>query len=192
MMMERLPLRGPFLLNLMQDYKQARLIFIVGRPRSGTNFIRSILNLHSKVWISGEPNLWIKGRGNGVINLTAHLTPIDSEEKVQQLFDILGSGKINGKFWTYKKLNLDQLRKDFEDSDRQYRDLLWLAVRQRGKVNIKTIFGEKTPHNLYHLDELSAWYPNAKFIHIIRDPRAVFVSEIYRLDFPHYRLKNRI
>ena len=189
MMKERLPLRGPFLYKHMHDYNQTRLIFVVGRPRSGTNFIRSILNLHSNVWISGEPSLWIKGRGNGVIDLTAHLKPINSDERIQHLFEILGSGKINGKFWTYKKLDLEQLREEFEDSDRQYRDLLWLALSQRGKANQKTIFGEKTPHNLYHLDELSAWYPNAKFIHIIRDPRAVFVSEIHRRDFPHHRLK---
>jgi len=189
MRMERLPIRGPFLLNPMQDYSHSPLIFIVGRPRSGTNFIRSILNLHSKVWISGEPSLWIKGRGKGVIDLTAHLRPFDSDDKIQQLFDILRSGWINGKFWTYKKLDLEQLRKEFEDSDRQYRDLLWLALSQRGRANQKTIFGEKTPHNLYHLEELLAWYPKAKFIHIIRDPRAVFFSEIHRRDFPHHRLK---
>jgi hypothetical protein len=173
----------------MKEYEKASLIFVVGRPRSGTNFIRSILNLHSKIWISGEPSLWIKGRGNGVIDLIAHLRPFDSDNKIQQLFDILGSGRINGKFWTYKKLDLEQLRKEFEDSDRQYRDLLWLALSQRGRANQKTIFGEKTPHNLYHLKELSTWYPKAKFIHIIRDPRAVFVSEIHRVDVPHNRLK---
>jgi hypothetical protein len=114
--------------------------------------------------------------------------PFDSDDKFKQLFQILGSGKINGKFWTYKKLDLVQLREEFEDSGRHYSDLLWLALSQRGKANQKTIFGEKTPHNLYHLGELSTWYPNAKFIHIIRDPRAVFVSEIHRQDFPHHRL----
>lgn len=173
----------------MQDYSQSPLIFIIGRPRSGTNFIRSILNLHSDVWISGEPSLWIKGRGRGVIDLIAHMVPFDTDEKVQKLFDILGSGKINGKFWTYKKLDLVKLREEFEHSNRHYRDLLWLALLQRGKANQKTIFGEKTPHNLYHLEELSSWYPKAKFIHIIRDPRAVFASEIHRRDFTHHRLK---
>jgi len=189
MKIERLPIWGPFLLNPMNDFNLSPLIFVIGRPRSGTNFIRSILNLHPMVWISGEPGLWIKGRGKGLIDLTAHLVPFDSEYKIQQLFQILGSGKINGKFWTYKKLDLVQLREAFEDSGRQYSDLHWLALSQRGKANQKTIFGEKTPHNLYHLEELSAWYPNAKFLHIIRDPRAVFFSEIHRQDFPHHRLK---
>ena len=186
---ERPPVWGPFLLRPMQDYKQAKLIFVIGRPKSGTNLLRSILNLHSLVWISGEPGLWIKGKGDGVVDLTAELLPFDDAKKIDRLFGILGSGMVNGNFWTFKKLDLDKLRRDFEKTDRQYRDLLWLALSQRGKANKKSIFGEKTPHNLYHLKELTAWYPGAKFVHVIRDPRAVFVSEIHRRDDPHHRLK---
>lgn len=37
-------------------------------------------------------------------------------------------------------------------------------------------FVEKTPHSVLHLSFLSALYPEARFVHIVRDPRAVVLS----------------
>jgi hypothetical protein len=39
------------------------------------------------------------------------------------------------------------------------------------------MFVDKTPQNLYHVVTLMNWFPDAKVIHMIRDPRAVLTSD---------------
>jgi hypothetical protein len=41
----------------------------------------------------------------------------------------------------------------------------------------KCIRGEKTPGHVFHVPTLLSWFPEARFIHIIRDLRAVYVSQ---------------
>jgi hypothetical protein len=53
--------------------------------------------------------------------------------------------------------------------------LMRLYGKGRGK-NEKFIWGDKTPNNLVHMPLLHGCFPNAKFIHIIRDPRARALS----------------
>jgi hypothetical protein len=173
----------------MPEGKDKLIIFIVGRRRSGTSFVRNILNLHSDVWISAEPGFFKTGRHKGVFETITPLFPFDTDAKINDLFTLLGSGAIRNKYWENPKLDLERVKTDFKNSAREYGDLIRITLKERARFEGKSIFGEKTPGNIHHIPLLSEWFPDSKFIHIIRDPRAVFVSEINRVPYRHYLFK---
>ena len=57
----------------------------------------------------------------------------------------------------------------------------------------KSRFGEKTPSNFWYLDVMLAWYPQAKVIFIVRDPRDVHGSyKNHWLDQKEVIIKRRV
>jgi hypothetical protein len=55
-----------------------------------------------------------------------------------------------------------------------------------------TIRGEKTPDHIYGLGMLAEWFPQARFIHTFRDPRAIYASRIVRSEAGTRGMKARL
>jgi len=158
-----------------------RFIFIIGRGRSGTHFLRNILNNHPDIWIAGEINYFSKPFHKGFIKTTKHLYPFDTEKKIDKLFSIDVRKNVFGHYWENKRIDFEKIKKKFlRKSRRSYKELYRILLEEEAALKNKNIGGEKTPHNIFHLETIIKWFPDAKFLHIIRDPRAVFVSEINR------------
>jgi len=136
--------------------------FIVGCGRSGTSLLRNLLNSHLEVAIPLE-SLFIVDylRAEGLHDLAA----------LQEL--LLGEPEIS-------EWGLKLKRQDFVGAptlsatiDR----LHMLYAQSQGKKH----WGQKTPRFIRNLDLIGASFPEAKFIHMIRDPRAV-VNSLIRSD----------
>lgn len=54
-----------------------------------------------------------------------------------------------------------------------YSQLMWQVTRQTGK----RIPCEKTPQNVFYLREILELYPHARIINMVRDPRAILLSQ---------------
>jgi hypothetical protein len=55
-----------------------------------------------------------------------------------------------------------------------FQTLLGLYAQQRGKAR----WGEKTPTHYLHLETLLHWFPRARVLFLVRDPRAVVASRL--------------
>jgi len=136
-------------------------IFIVGNPRSGTGLLRDLLRSHPHLSFPGESHFL-------PVFYRAFGDPNNEREAIRLASMILESGWV-------KSWNLDLSPADFAQ-DRTYRDVVSRVyetlMRREGKVR----WGDKTPQYLAAMPTIVELFPNARFVHIIRDGRDVALS----------------
>ncbi len=138
------------------------LFFIVGVGRSGTTLLMSMLNAHPDIGTPPETHF-----------LTQHVLP-QRELSFSQLRERLAADSRFGRLG----LNLSDVLEPFEDGETPLalRSVYfrWLDLwRSRSGVRL---VGDKAPRYVEFLPLLKWVAPNARVIHLIRDPRSVFLS----------------
>lgn len=166
-----------------------KLVFIVGAPRSGTKFLRNTLVKSGPICIMPETHFFSKLIHAGVIKKTRFLFPFDSDEKLSNLKKILESKEIFGSWWRYHNdIDYSNVIQKFRESKcRTYRELFLIILNEYAQHHKCDIVGERTPTNIFHVKRLLEWFPDAKIIHILRNPFSVIASEFYvseKLGFP--------
>jgi hypothetical protein len=143
-------------------------LFVVGCPRSGTTLLRRMLDAHPELAITPETHWiarWLE-RGIGVTR-EGFATP----ELVSRLLATskfgrtgIGRGELEGLVQSSGPVPYADFVRGFFD----------LYGRNRGK----SLVGDKTPGYVKHLPLLHELFPEARFIHLIRDGRDVSLSAI--------------
>jgi hypothetical protein len=154
---------------------EGRPLFIVGLPRSGTTLLRNLLHGHSEIAMTSYESHFLPS----LLAQQAE-SPADADVRtVDRLLARFKSGLL------YQK---DRERGKFLPSDEELRVAFaagsWPAVIC-GLFDLycdkpmaqAAIWGDKTPAYLDHLDLIRGALPDARFIHIIRDPRDQALSE---------------
>lgn len=141
--------------------------FIVGSGRSGSTLLRMILASHSKICI--PPETWY------IIQLVKELplTSVLSSIEVKRAIDIITSH--------YRWPDMGMTKRDLQASTENMispnlRDILDIIYNHHLKVESKLRWGDKTPPYVQIIPELSLIYPEARFIHLIRDGHDVAKS----------------
>lgn len=153
-------------------------IFVVGSGRSGTTLMRHILSSHPDVAICGETRFLRAGRltRKGFRDRFTEVGDIATDEGARRVVEYI-YGEIRGKNW-WRRIQRNVPREQFLysllQSDRTDRALFDLVMTLSAKG--KPIRGEKTPAHIYCVPTLLEWFPGAKVVHMLRDPRAWFVS----------------
>ena len=143
-------------------------VFVVGCPRSGTTLLQRMINAHPQIAIILEtkwiPRLWDERKGltpEGLVTpeLIPHLV-------AQRDFD---------------RLHVD--RKHLEgllEADQQatYANFVSRIFDLYGERREKSLVGDKTPGYVRQLDTLHTLWPKARFVHLVRDGRDVFLSTL--------------
>jgi hypothetical protein len=152
-------------------------LFIVGANRSGTTLLRLLLNAHSSIAIPDEINYFYGFTGTEVCYEkwpASQLSPTDYESFVDRFLEA-NRPKV-------RELDLEAVRSEIlagpHDLRRPYQVLLERWAAHYGKAR----WGEKTPGNIYHSNILIDMFPDARFIHVVRDPRGG-VASMQRVSF---------
>ena len=143
--------------------------FIFSCGRSGSSLLSRILNSHNKIAVPYESHLfntfypWLKYYG-------------DLEDKrnlIRIVNDILSTDVLND---FSPRLNSKEVIDSIEKSD--FGGIVESVLSCWAKSQNKQRWGEKTPKHLYFWRQILKYFPNAKFIHMVRDGRDVALSWI--------------
>lgn len=131
------------------------LVFLVGAPRSGTTWLQLLLAQHPGVATSHETQLF-----------SQYLSRLERRYAYEKECRAAG----------IRRTGLSRLVDDdaFRALNRTFAEQVWQIV-QRAKPGAAIVL-EKSPDHVFHGDLILALFPDAGFIHLIRDPRGVVNS----------------
>ena len=152
-----------------------KVLFIVGNSRSGTTMMLRIMGNHPQVYGLNElhffEQLWSSS------DKTKSLSKEEAIQLAGKLLFIQRDGYI-GKTNAHKYKNeAEQLIEEMGAQTFYGHEVYTSMMLRETKMNGKLIPCEKTPQNVFYLKEIFELYPQAKVINMIRDPRAVMLSQ---------------
>lgn len=142
----------------IDDTFSKQLFFIIGVAKSGTTWLQLVLD--------GHPEIACRGEGH----FTNFLAP-----------NLVTAVKRYNKLIEGKNKDIFNEIEGFPLLQREHvlfllASAIGLQMAEYGKGNSIRVIGEKTPDNIRALPALRELFPDAKFIHIIRDGRDAAVS----------------
>jgi len=145
-------------------------VFIVGCPRSGTSLLQRIVNAHPQIPITPEthwiPRLFEKRKGLTLEDMVT--TELISRLLEQARFTRLGIGRE------------ELLAMIAGGRPVSYSSLVTAIFDSYGDAQGKALVGDKTPGYVRRMNTLHALWPQARFVHLIRDGRDVYLSMRHR------------
>jgi hypothetical protein len=158
------------------DYKkinQIPMFFIVGIPRSGTTMLQQMLDANPSVITPLECRI--------VVHLKQRFFRIKTwtDQKVNEFIEVLFEDQMFVSGWNVDKKQLSEAYHQIPLSEVSYTLLLKMAYYSYPSIYDKNeirILGDKNPLYTMFIDEIKEIFPDAKFIHIIRDYRANVLS----------------
>lgn len=141
-----------------------RPVFIAGPDRSGTTLLYALLASHPAISMVRRMNYWrwFYGRYGDL--------------KDQQNFE-----RILDRLMNYKRMqrlhpDAERIRSEFWHGEPSYARLLALFLRQHAEQDGKTRWGDKSLHTEHYAGLVLEQFPQAKIIHMSRDPRDRYAS----------------
>lgn len=157
-------------------------LFVVGLPRSGSTLVSRLLN-ESPELMSVNDLYYLQT----VLAHRADRGPLDAERFRLLLDKLLGvvtdrstdKDVFIGQLRLSAKRIISLRRELFEEhraSPMSWASLLDRTLSQVALACGKQGWADKTPQNFFHIERLTAAFPQARFVFVVRDPRRVLAS----------------
>ena len=158
-------------MTIPEQIESIPFFFIIGRPRSGTTLLQTLFEAHPNVQITPESPVI-----NECFNRFKHVKKWDGKRLAlftDALFDIV---KFEG--W---KIDRDELFNQLSEytGNLTFQTIIkitylrYQSVFEKGEIEI---FGDKNPRYSKYPEKLKEIFPDARFIHIVRDYRDHILS----------------
>ncbi len=164
-------------------------VFIAGHPKSGTSLLRSVLDSHPELVAYPEETNFFR-------RYLPKTTGADLQQKLalsdQYLTHIFEWNQVNPPPHQvgypdrdYSNIPVAQVRQAVRDYISQRfihdGDMLSAVILAFGKTigqltDLSQHWVEKTPYNELYASQIFAWWPDARVVHTVRDPRDNFAS----------------
>jgi hypothetical protein len=163
------------------------IVFVVGASRSGTTLMSRILGRHPRLLATNELHYF------GDL-----CDPFDLEQPLPEAQAVAVAATLYARFRRGLWQDMPDER-DYGDaralvaglcSALDGRVLFEAFLRQLALDQVANIIVEQTPRNIYYAQRLLEAYPEARIVHMVRDPRAVLASQKKRWT-RRWRLKAR-
>jgi len=135
-------------------------VFICGFPSGGTDLLKNLLNAHERIFLNGEmPFLYnLPAKGYTYNTILGSQAELEEFRKFLKRVDVWNNlENINGNELFAPVKVPEALKYFFNNKD-------------------KPTWGNKTPQNTEHINDLIKLFPRAKFVIIIRDIRDIALS----------------
>jgi len=154
-------------INYNMPVRKEGPILITGTFRSGTTLISQILKSHSKV------NL-LYDSVNFMRFSYGRYSPLDKNSNTRDLLEEIRD-RISSR-WDVE-IDINKIHQDLDKMEKNYANVYSLIMRNCLNVRDENIiWGEKTTMVWTKIPDFFEMFPDARVIHIIRDPRAVVAS----------------
>ncbi|MEQ8195700.1 MAG: sulfotransferase [Rhodospirillales bacterium] len=151
-------------------------MFIVCSPRSGSTLLRLLLNTHSKISI--PPPGFMYAHFHTFMHTYGNLKEDGNLRAFVEDVVEFHHSKVWTMTFTVEEIMEHVQERSFRGVNSAVHEL-W--AHRHGKIR----WGEKSPRDVYWIGQILEDYPNAQFLNIFRDGRAVAVDWVDNLDWPN-------
>ena len=168
-----LPLPNRWRVKTSSGTDRYRPFFIIGHPRSGTTLLRAIMSRHRSTFVPPE-----NGGLPRMIRVFGGLRRSPWEVVVDRVLEEFERG-YEYESWGLDPEDIRQRAMGLSEESRTLAGLIALFYLRYGALYApgKTVWGDKTtPGSFRYLGKLSLVFPDARYVHILRDGRDCVAS----------------
>jgi hypothetical protein len=163
-----------------------RPVFVVGAPRTGTTLVKEILNRHPRIHLFDEVHFFerVWDDRDRLGDLADEAGQNEAIERLRKVVLDYGTDQAVAEL-----LTVDVFRRRLDEEGGGYRGLLAALLKTGAELAGADHWGDSSPQDVLYLSTLFEWFPDARIVALVRDPRGFLCSykNYFRRKIPGYR-----